>query len=108
MRIPLLLALVLMVACGGAPTGGIYARMAYSEEGGLRIVDVPPNGAAAKAGLLANDRIIAINELPVRELSGVEVVEKLRGPVGSRVELDVVRDDEIKTVVVVREPYQRR
>ncbi|MCU0672890.1 MAG: PDZ domain-containing protein [Myxococcota bacterium] len=87
-------------------TGGIHARMGYSESGGLRVVEVP-EGPAERAGLREGDRITAIDGDPVRSMSLEEVVERLRGEVGSEVEIEVVRDGELVTLVVVRAPYDR-
>jgi len=71
-----------MSACGGSgggqPTGGIHARFGYSEGGGLRVVDVPPGGAAGLAGLEIDDVILAINGEPIRTLPYQEIVERLR------------------------------
>jgi C-terminal processing protease CtpA/Prc len=98
-------------ACGGAgstqPTGGIYAKLAYSEAGGLRVVDVPPGGAADLAGLRVNDVIIGIDGTSIRELDYPAIVEKLRGPVGSSVHLEVFRKGEVATMVVMRQAYTR-
>ncbi|UCH30318.1 MAG: PDZ domain-containing protein [Myxococcales bacterium] len=92
---------------GGQPTGGIHAKLGYSEGGGLRVVQVPPGGAADLAGLRVNDVIIAINGTSVRELDYESIVERLRGPAGSSVQLDVFRDGEVNTVVVMRQAYTR-
>ena len=109
MRRILLASLVLMMACAGSRTpGGIHAKLAYSEEGGLRIVEVPEGGAAAKSGLREDDLIIAIDGVPVRELHYVEVVERLRGAAGSQVEIEFVRDGVAQTVPVTRSPYVRQ
>ena len=98
-------------ACGGAgggqPTGGIHAKLGYSEGGGLRVVDVPPGGAADAAGLQVDDVIIAIDGTSTRELDYPTLVERLRGPLGSTVELDVFRAGEVHTLVVVRQTYSR-
>ncbi|MCB9610931.1 MAG: PDZ domain-containing protein [Sandaracinus sp.] len=92
---------------GCTPTvGGIHARMGYSESGGLRVVEVP-EGPARRAGLREGDRIASIDGDPVRTLVLEEVVERLRGPVGSEVELEIVRDGELVTLVVPRAPYDR-
>ncbi len=107
------LALALMAspsleACGsgsGGTGGGIHARMGYSESEGLRVVEVPPNGAAAAAGLLVDDRIIAIDEESVRAMNMTEVVESLRGAAGTYVVLDFVRDGETFRIQVMRTPY---
>lgn len=96
-----------LVAASCAPTtGGIHARMGYSESGGLRVVDVP-EGPAERAGLREGDRITAIDGDPVRSMALEEVVERLRGEVGSEVEIEVVRDGELVTLVIVRAPYDR-
>jgi C-terminal processing protease CtpA/Prc len=99
------------LACGGGgggqPTGGIHAKLGYSEGGGLRVVQVPPGGAADLAGLQIDDVIIAINGTSTRELDYPTIVERLRGPVGSTVQLDVFRDTEVHTLVVTRQAYSR-
>jgi C-terminal processing protease CtpA/Prc len=94
-------------AGSGQPTGGIHAKLAYSEGGGLRVVDVPAGGAADLVGLQVNDVIIAIDGAPVRELDYPTIVERLRGPIGSSVQLDVFRKGEVITVVVMRQAYTR-
>ena len=96
-----------LTSTGCTPTtGGIHARMGYSESGGLRVVEVP-EGPAERAGLREGDRITAIDGDPVRSLALEEVVERLRGEVGSEVEIEVVRDGELVTLVIVRAPYDR-
>jgi carboxyl-terminal processing protease len=96
-------------ACSGAggtqPTGGIYAKLAYSEAGGLRVVDVPAGGAADLAGLEVNDVIIGIDGTSVRELDYPAIVDRLRGPVGSSVQLEVFRKGQVVTMVVMRQAY---
>lgn len=105
--IRLVLWLSLLVAACAGTTGGIHARMAYSEDGGLRVIDVP-EGPAFAAGLAPGDVIFAIDEEPLAGLTMREIVEKLRGPVGSRVKLDVVRDGERREIEVERSEYAGR
>ncbi len=95
----------LQLACGGP--GGIHARMAYSEEGGVRVVDVPPGSAAEKGGLRVDDRIATIEGVSVTSLSYQEVVERLRGRSGTSVEIEVTRDGELVPLTIEREPYDR-
>ncbi|MFW5926267.1 MAG: PDZ domain-containing protein [Myxococcota bacterium] len=88
-------------------TGGIHARMGWSEKG-MRVVHVPAGGPAAAAGLQKDDRIVTIDGAPVSTLSMKEAVERLRGPVGSRVEVEVSREDgEVVTLTIPRAPYDR-
>jgi C-terminal processing protease CtpA/Prc len=100
-----------LTGCGGGgrgqPTGGVHAKLAYSEGGGLRVVEVPAGGAADLAGMQRNDVIIAINGASVRELDYQTIVERLRGPVGSSVQLDLFRKGEVSTVVVMRQAYSK-
>ena len=90
----------------GQPVGGIHARLGYSEGGGLRVVDTPAGGGAALAGLRRDDVILAINGEEVRTMPYPEIVERLRGPVGSSVELEVFRQGEVMTFVVLRQAYR--
>ena len=107
----LLVGLALCTACGGSgggkPAGGIHAKLGYSDGGGLRVFQVPPGGAADLAGLQVDDVIIAIDGTSVRELDYETIVERLRGPAGSTVKLDVFRDAEVDTIVVTRQAYTR-
>jgi C-terminal processing protease CtpA/Prc len=107
----LALGYALLAGCGGSgkgqPTGGIHAKLAYSEGGGLRVVQVPAGGAADLAGIQPDDVIIAINGTSVRELDYETIVERLRGPVGSTVQLDLFRKGEVNTVVVMRQAYTK-
>ncbi|MBW2460259.1 MAG: PDZ domain-containing protein [Deltaproteobacteria bacterium] len=109
--LPLLLALLIPVlihssACGGSWNGGIIARLAWSEVGGLRVVDVPRDGAAWAGGLRPGDRIILIDGEAVEGRSEREVVQDLRGEVGSEVVLEVMRDGETEFIRVERAPYR--
>ena len=106
-----LLVYISLCACAGGSgqaTGGFSARLAYSESGGLRVVDTPEGGAAAQSGLQSGDKIIGIDGAPVRNLDYVEVVERLRGPAGTQVQLEIVRDGRAQTHTVTRQPYQAR
>jgi carboxyl-terminal processing protease len=71
----------------------------------VRVVDVPPGGPAARAGLLPDDVIVAIEGAPVAGLSAAEVHARLRGEVGSEVHLTVLRGDAEIALTVPRTPY---
>jgi carboxyl-terminal processing protease len=86
--------------------GGILVRLGYSETSGLRVVEVPA-GPAMRAGLREDDRITRIDGDDVSRMPMREIVERLRGPIGSTVEIEVVRDGEFQTFTVERSAYQR-
>ncbi len=103
----LLGALLTLPACSGAWVGSIHARLAWSNTG-LRIVDVPDRGAAREAGLGADDQIIAIDGHPVANMPMERAVRRLRGPVGSEVELEIRHPDgTTETVTLERTPFRR-
>lgn len=70
-------------------------------------MDVPAGGAADLAGLQVNDVIISIDGTSVRELEYPAIVDRLRGPVGSSVQLEVFRKGKVATMVVMRQAYTR-
>jgi len=99
---------LLATGCGGGSSeweGGIHARMGWSEGGGLRVVEVPPGGPAAEAGLAVGDVIVSIDGVALGDRSVREVVDMLRGPVGTSAELEVRRDGDRRIVSVDRAPY---
>jgi carboxyl-terminal processing protease len=57
----------------------------------LRVVSARDASPAAKAGIRTGDYIRAINGAPTRNLSALEGMRLLRGPVGSKVTLTVLR-----------------
>lgn len=56
--------------------------------------DVIAGGPAAAAGLLAGDRILAIDDVRVHDLTIAQVVDRIRGAAGTKVDLFVQRDTE--------------
>lgn len=56
------------------------------------VKEVIADGPAAKAGLLAGDRILGVDGTRVRELELADVVQRVRGEEGSKVSLFVQRD----------------
>lgn len=111
----MLAAALASLGCSEGWRGGIHAQMAWSSERGLRVVGVP-DGPARTAGLREDDRIIAIEGVPVAGRPIAEVVSELRGEVGTRVHLTVVRgrapdggtataEPETAQVEIERAPY---
>lgn len=71
--------------------GGIGVYMSF-KNGGVQIMNVIPDGPAAQAGLLAGDEILAVDGQPVEEMSPGEVAVKIRGQIGTPVELLIRRE----------------
>jgi len=70
---------------------GIGATLAPAA-GGPTVVSVIETGPAATAGLKRGDKFVRIDGQSTAELPLSEVIQRLRGPQGSRVSISVVRD----------------
>jgi carboxyl-terminal processing protease len=70
------------------------------EEGLIKVVAPIDETPAAKAGIMANDIITHLNEEPVQGLTLDQAVEKMRGPVNTRIKLKITRKDQDKPVEV--------
>ncbi|QQR89925.1 MAG: PDZ domain-containing protein [Myxococcales bacterium] len=86
--------------------GGIQAKLLYSQQKGLRVAEVPPNSAAARGGLQVQDQILSIDAQSVEGWPLVQVLDKLRGSVGSTIRLGIRRDSKRLTLEVERAPYK--
>jgi len=75
------------------------------EEGLIKVVTPIDDTPAAKAGLLAGDIISKLDGEEVQGLTINDAVEKMRGPVGSKIRLTVVRkgQDKPTELTLVRE-----
>ena len=71
--------------------GGIGVYMGF-KNGGVQVMSVIPDGPGQKAGLLAGDEILAVDGQPVKEISPGEVALKIRGEIGTPVELLIHRE----------------
>jgi C-terminal processing protease CtpA/Prc len=99
----LLLLGLLATGCGGATTGSIGALLGRDNDTHALTVHEAPKGlAAAEAGLLPGDEIVMIDGFYVRDLGPKELRALLRGDVGSKVELTIVRGGDVRRVVVTR------
>jgi len=68
---------------------GAYIAVRPLPEPHVVILSAMPESPAEKAGLKAHDSILAIDGVPVRAEEGTDVVQRIRGPAGSRVTLQV-------------------
>lgn len=86
--------------------GGIGVYMSLKNDG-VQILSVIPDGPGDKAGLQADDSILAVNGEPISEIEYGEVVLKIRGEVGTPVDLLIHREgEEDKTYTITREIIQ--
>ena len=80
-------------------------------EGGLvKVVTPIDETPAAKAGILANDIIIKVDDVPLQGMALDQAVEKLRGPANSKVRLTIMRKGQDKPIetFLTREVIQMR
>ena len=77
--------------------GGIGVYMSF-KNGGVQIMNVIPDGPGYKAGLEAGDEILAVDGKSVEEISPGEVAVKIRGEIGTNVELLIRREGVEDTV----------
>lgn len=85
----------------GQHFGGIGARLAVRRDT-VYLASVLPGGPAAKAGLVAFDRIVAVNGRSLVGLRADSAVQLIRGPDGSTARLSVVKAGRERSVALVR------
>ena len=68
---------------------GIEVQM---EEGVIKVVSPIDDTPAARAGILAGDFIVELDGAPIQGLSLDQAVEKMRGEVGTKIKVTVVRE----------------
>jgi C-terminal processing protease CtpA/Prc len=104
LRAHLLVLLVLQaLACAGERVGSIGAVLARdNDSGALFVRDLSPGLAAERAGLLPGDEVLMIEGRYVRELDTKQVRGLLRGDVGKKVRLTIVRGGEVRRFSVER------
>lgn len=75
------------------------------EDGFVEVIAPIDDTPAQKAGILAGDIIVRIDEAPVKGMSLGDAVEKMRGKVGTKIKLTVLRDGSEKplTFTLVRD-----
>ena len=82
--------------------GGVGAEIGM-RDGNPTVIRTLPDTPAAKGGLLAGDRLGAVNDQPLDKLTVDQVVQKIRGEIGTTVKMTVVRDGEVKNITLTRE-----
>src|SRR6185436_6270271 len=81
-------ALLVLAACGGTWTGSVGAVFAKDNRTGrVYVREAPADMGAARAGVLVDDEIVAIDGHPVLGMSTQQLHEALAGQVGTKVAL---------------------
>ncbi|TCO82762.1 carboxyl-terminal processing protease [Plasticicumulans lactativorans] len=73
------------------------------EDGFVRVIAPIDDTPAARAGILAGDLIIRINDTPTKGMSLTEAVKLMRGPAGSPIKLNIVRSGQDKPIEITLE-----
>src|SRR6202165_5817602 len=68
------------------------------EEARIKVVAPIDETPAAKAGVMANDIITHLDDEPVQGLTLNQAVEKMRGPVNTKIKLKIMRKGQDKPV----------
>ena len=97
-----------LLGAGCAPQVGSVGAVLGKDvnNGRLYVREVAPAMGAAAAGLRDGDEVIAIDGEPVGDMSPREVHTRLRGSVGTKVVLLIVRDGVTRKVEVQRGPLE--
>jgi carboxyl-terminal processing protease len=72
--------------------GGLGIQVTMDDQGLVKVIAPIDGTPAAKAGILANDLIVQINDTPVQGMTLDDAVKLMRGPVGTSIKLTVQRE----------------
>lgn len=98
------LSLALLIGCGSTAMPGSIGVVAHREPTGrVVILEVPAGGAGARAGLEVGDEIVAVDGVDVKSMSKEDFQGAVRGPVGTKVTVDVRRDGLRHRIAVERQ-----
>ena len=70
------------------------------EDGLVKVISPIDDTPASKAGILANDLIVSLDDEPVQGLTLNQAVEKMRGPVNTKIKLRIMRKGQDKPIDV--------
>jgi len=88
--------------------GSIGAVLKYSKSTRtLTVNSMPEDSPAKKAGLKVKDQIIAIGDEPVSGMTLEDMLNAMRGPIGSKAKLTIIRGTETIDIEVERTPFSR-
>ncbi len=81
---------------------GIGAYLDQKSGGFVRVVRPIPTSSAERAGLQSGDQIIGVNGLSVRGKEMGEVIKLIKGPLGARIRLEILRGTRTLALTVTR------
>src|SRR5215813_3386709 len=70
------------------------------EDGLVKVISPIDETPASRAGILANDLIVNLDDEPVQGLTLNQAVEKMRGPVNTKIKLRIIRKGQEKPIEV--------
>jgi carboxyl-terminal processing protease len=87
---------------------GIGISVTMDDDGLVRVISPIEDTPGHKAGILPDDKIIQINDIPVKGLTLDEAVSLMRGPKGTKVTLHIKREgiDNILTFEIIRDSIE--
>ena len=81
---------------------GIGVTVTYEDDKCV-IISINENGPAAKAGLKVNDIIVGVDGKNINKENMYEIIDLIRGEVGSKVKIKILRGDNEKTYTIKRD-----
>ena len=76
------------------PIGRSGLQIMFDEDKNYEVVFVPSNTPASKAGFMAGDIILAINEIDVENIDGLESMSRImRGEIGTKLKFKISRGE---------------
>jgi carboxyl-terminal processing protease len=84
--------------------GGLGVQV-VPEDGGIKIITPLDNSPAKRAGVKPGDRVVKINNSPLRNVKANDAMEMMRGEMGEKIHLTIRREgvDELLEFDLVRE-----
>jgi len=82
---------------------GIGAVIGFNKDEKAAIVSPIKDGPADKAGLKAKDLILSVDDQNINGMDLMEIVSLIKGPRGTSVKLKLERENQIKTITIVRD-----
>jgi carboxyl-terminal processing protease len=84
-------------------TRGEYGGLGFEvtmEDGLLKVVSLMEDTPASRAGIMANDIIANVDDEAVQGLTFDQAIDKMRGPVNTKIRLKIIRDGQTSPIDV--------